>query len=220
MMPFFFGTHDRRLFGIYEPAHKARAMNRAAVICAPWGNEYIYSHRTLRQLALRLSQNGFHVLRFDYYATGDSGGECGDTDYPGSRSDTQTAVTELMEITGLTSVSLVGLRFGAAVAAEVAAERVGQVGAVVLWEPLLAADSGTLPEPADVPPQFTAPALATLAQRLPTRSMALVMEGRQLDPAPTLNVRSAAGEPPWLEKNVQSGIVPVAALSCITDWLT
>src|SRR5580692_5054377 len=110
MTPFFFGTSERRLFGIYEPAGGGATSQRAAILCYPWGSEYLHAHRTLRLLALRLSRVGFHTLRFDYYGTGDSGGEPTDTDLTGWEADLETAIAELMEITGLARVTVIGLR--------------------------------------------------------------------------------------------------------------
>ena len=118
MNPFFFGTAERRLFGIYEPAAVGTAGKRAAILCYPWGAEYLHAHRTLRQLALKLSSAGFHTLRFDFYGTGDSGGEPTDVDLAGWEADLETAIEELTEITGLSKVTLIGLRLGAVVAAE------------------------------------------------------------------------------------------------------
>src|SRR6516165_2206759 len=104
MNPFFFGTSERRLFGIYEPAGARLTGKRAAILCYPWGSEYLFAHRTFHQLALNLSRAGFHTLRFDYYGTGDSGGEPTDTDLTGCEADLETAIEELIEITGLAKV--------------------------------------------------------------------------------------------------------------------
>lgn len=224
MMPFFFGTRQRRLFGVYEPAHTGPSAGRAALICAPWGNEYIYSHRTLRQLALRLSHSGFHVLRFDYYATGDSGGDCGETDHAGTCEDARTAMDELREIANVAKVSLIGLRFGASVAAEMAADSAGQVEALITWEPLnwdaLPASGERRAEPAQAPAGFKARRLDELASQLPKRSLVVLMQEPEPHFAAPLDVRRVPGDPPWLESNVQAGTIPVAALTAITEWVS
>src|SRR6478735_2507229 len=70
----FFGTSERRLFGAYHvPAGRFRA--HGVVLCPPGPQEYMRSHMALRKLAALLAREGLPVLRFDYYATGDSGGE-------------------------------------------------------------------------------------------------------------------------------------------------
>ena len=140
MMPFYFGTRERHLFGVYDPARTTGRSARAAVICHPWGDEQIHAYRTLRQLASRLSQAGFHVLRFDYYGTGDSAGHTGDNDLPGSCSDIETAMAELREMTGVGKLTLVGLRLGASLAAKVAATCADDLETLVLWDPLAATD--------------------------------------------------------------------------------
>jgi len=137
MTPFYFGTGARRLFGIYEPAASAGATKRAAVLCHPWGSEYLYAHRTMRQLAVRLAAAGFHTLRFDFFGTGDSAGEMTDADLGGWETDTELAMEEIGDIVGTTRVTLIGLRLGATVAATVAARRSGAVDAVVLWDPVV-----------------------------------------------------------------------------------
>ena len=41
MNPYYFGSRDRRLFGIHEAAQRSSA-SRGVVLCHPWGPEYIY----------------------------------------------------------------------------------------------------------------------------------------------------------------------------------
>lgn len=135
MTPFYFGTAKRRLFGALDPAQGKAARAQAAVICYPWGPEYVYSHRALRHLARQLATRGFDVLRFDYYGTGDSGGEDDEVRLAGARDDIRAAIEELKENSGAKSVSLVGLRLGASLAAEVAVLAGKDVARLVLWDP-------------------------------------------------------------------------------------
>src|ERR1700735_2580470 len=137
MNPFYFGTAERRLFGIYEPPAAGATGKRAAILCYPWGAEYLYAHRTLRQLALKLGGAGFHTLRVDFYGTGDSGGEPIDADLQGWESDLETAIDELTEITGLAKVTLIGMRLGGTIAAGVSTRRRNAVDALVLWDPVV-----------------------------------------------------------------------------------
>jgi pimeloyl-ACP methyl ester carboxylesterase len=136
--PFFFGTGRRRLFGISDSASwTGRASGRAIVLCNPWGPEYIHAHRSMRQLARRVSLVGFHALRFDYFGTGDSAGEMCDADLPGWEEDIETAIGELRDSTGVKRVALAGLRLGATLAASVAARRRMDVDTLVLWDPII-----------------------------------------------------------------------------------
>jgi uncharacterized protein len=135
MSPFFFGSGQRRLFGVYEPAHGNGAS--AVVLCQPWGPEYIYAHRSMRQLARMLNSAGVHTLRFDYYGTGDSSGDFVDSSVESGKTDIATAMEELQAITGTKQVGLVGLRLGASLAAAVAAGRPNEVDALALWDPVV-----------------------------------------------------------------------------------
>ncbi len=137
MSPFYFGTPKRRLFGVYHPAITSRATVRAAVLCYPWGHEYIYAHRSMVKLASVLAESGFHVLRFDYFGTGDSAGESTEVTLDGCRKDILMAAEELMDMSGAESISLIGLRLGASLAAEVAVADRRLVDRLVLWDPVI-----------------------------------------------------------------------------------
>jgi pimeloyl-ACP methyl ester carboxylesterase len=138
MIPFFFGVGQRRLFGVYDAANEtAGSVPRAVVLCYPWGAEYLHAHRSLRQLASKLSLAGCHTLRFDYFGTGDSSGEMTEADLSGWQDDIETAIEELRDSTGAKSVVLIGLRLGATLAASVAARRRKDVEALVLWDPIV-----------------------------------------------------------------------------------
>lgn len=217
MMPFFFGEQQRRLFGAYDPPQTKGSVDRAAMICAPWGNEYIYAHRTLRHVALQLAQRGFHVLRFDYYATGDSAGASGNNNYEGSRADVETAWSELKEIAGTSRVCLIGLRFGACVAADFAVRRAAEVEAIALWEPLttLHPEGGS----EDAPEDFSAPDLDEWAPSLPRRALILAASKPKFDGITRIPVSFVPCEPPWTEQNQLTGVIPVKAVRHLVDWL-
>ena len=133
---FHFGTAERTLFGCHHrPAFKL-ARDSGVVLCNAVGGEYMRSHRAYRQLAIRLSNLGFHVLRFDYYGCGDSGGD----DHQGRLTewteDIRTAIAELSNRSGSAKVGLVGLRLGAALAM-LAGVKHGRIGSLVLWDPIV-----------------------------------------------------------------------------------
>lgn len=79
-------------------------------------------------------------MRFDYYGTGDSAGISSDAVLDQWRSDVNTGLTELKDISGVSKVSLVGLRFGAALAAT-APVKSHRVRKLILWDPVV---SGSL----------------------------------------------------------------------------
>ncbi len=137
MNPFFFGESSRRLFGLYAPARATGGKQRGIVLCHPWGQEYLRAHRSMCQLGKQLAGAGFHVLRFDYFGTGDSAGDMAQADLKGWCSDVDTAIDELKDTASLSRVSLLGLRLGATLAAQVATRRRNVVDALVLWDPVV-----------------------------------------------------------------------------------
>jgi len=140
MTPLMFGSSSRRLFGIYEPGAGTAHPPTAAVICAPWGEEYLHSHRPLRFLARRLAEAGVHTLRFDYYGTGDSGGDIADASLRGAEDDVLTAVEELQATADAQNVLLIGMRLGANLAMAAAARSPADVTGLVLWDPVVDTD--------------------------------------------------------------------------------
>ena len=133
MTPLLFGPDHRRLFGVY---HAAASGTRGVVLIPPLGQEALRAHRALRILADALAQSGWHVLRFDPYGTGDSGGDDEDVTLAGVVSDVAVATLELQAVTGARQMALGGLRFGAT-AALLAAPTLPSVRALLLWEPVV-----------------------------------------------------------------------------------
>jgi pimeloyl-ACP methyl ester carboxylesterase len=137
LIPVHFGSGDRKLFGLYTPAQAPSTINRAVVLCHPWGQEYLRAHRSMRQLASMLSDEGYHTFRFDYFGTGDSFGDFREGDLAGWRSDIESAIEELCDSTGFERVTLLGLRLGGTLAAEVAVKSPQLVESLVLWDPIV-----------------------------------------------------------------------------------
>jgi uncharacterized protein len=137
MTPLFFGSAQRRLFGAYEAPRSRAASARAVLLCYPWGQEYIRAHRAMRRLATVLAGGGRHVLRFDYFGTGDSMGDSREVSLSGWEQDIETAMEELRDSSGATRVALIGLRVGATLAARVAARNKKAVEALILWDPVI-----------------------------------------------------------------------------------
>jgi alpha/beta superfamily hydrolase len=242
--PFFFGTRERRLFGLYTPGRGGPGA-RAAVLCHPWGQEYLRAHRSVRHLATLLSRAGVHVLRFDYLGTGDSAGDLTDGDLAGWQRDVEHAIDELQETAGVARVGLVGLRLGAAIAAGVAARRRDAVDRLVLWDPVV--DGAEYAD--DLSREATAHAdrdgtvevsgflltrrmeseiraldLVALAPALPERT--LVVASEPLPSHGSLRValqgrefEEVASPAPWLEdRSTGVGAIPVPVLHAIARW--
>lgn len=135
MEPFYFGPESHRLFGVYHPASPARSLRVGVVLCSPVGQEYIRAHRALLRLAGLLADQGFDVLRFDYYGCGDSQGDFDQGSLRQWAADISTAIDELRS-SGPEQVAMVGLRLGATLALLCAAQR-GDIAAVACWEPVV-----------------------------------------------------------------------------------
>jgi pimeloyl-ACP methyl ester carboxylesterase len=133
MTPFFFGNSHRQLFGAYDAPPAGGRLG--AVLCYPFAREYLLAHGTCRYLARVLSGAGYHVLRFDYFGTGDSAGEPEAADAAQWLGDIDAAIDELRDMAGVERIALVGLRYGAVLAAKAARMRC-DVDRLVLWEPL------------------------------------------------------------------------------------
>lgn len=107
------------------------AGRRAVVLCGPSGYEALCCHRPWAEFAAALADAGMPTLRFDYPGSGDSQGE--DTD-PGllhaAVAATRAAVALMRGQAGIEEVALVGLRFGALLAAT-AAQEIARAGAPV-----------------------------------------------------------------------------------------
>jgi alpha/beta superfamily hydrolase len=132
----FFGSSNRQLFGAYHAPLKAVAARGAALLCPPWGPEYFVSHRVLRRLATRLSDSGYHVLRFDYYGTGDSAGRRTDGDLVSWCDDASIAADELRDMSGYETLATFGIRLGAVIAWRLAQQR-SDIHKIVMWDPVV-----------------------------------------------------------------------------------
>lgn len=98
--------------------------NRGVVLCPPLGLEELCGRRTLHLLAQKLADAGLSALRFDYRGEGDSLGDANDPDCVTRwRSDVAAAIDTLRNVSSVSDIALVGMRFGSLIAAEIAASR-------------------------------------------------------------------------------------------------
>lgn len=106
-----------------------------AVICPPLFSEFARTHGALRTLAISLAESGQHVLRFDYRGTGDSFGDLEKVTTADWIEDIELAVREGREVSGCSTVQILGVRAGALLAcASVGAMQ--DVKQLVLWDPI------------------------------------------------------------------------------------
>jgi pimeloyl-ACP methyl ester carboxylesterase len=247
--PVWFGPADRSLFGWLHHPDDGRA-RAGVVICPPIGHEYLQVHYALRLLAERFSAHGLCALRFDYDGTGDSAGSDDDPDRVGAMIGSIAEAIELLRSTGVTEISLIGMRLGALFAAQVAAER-DDIDQLVLWDPcisgrsflaeqraLSAISSGLEPSgdgSASGPGFSLRPdSVRQLADlgfdglRTPLARRSLVLSRpdrftvRQLGPLLSGHVdwTEAVGQAELLDVGLPGQSLPIAAIDQATDWVS
>ena len=133
IVPVFFGQ-DSSLYGCYHLPPDYRH-SPGLLICQPTGHEYERCHRAMRQLAVQSAKKGLATMRFDYYATGDSAGNCEELSLARMRLDIQQALQHCCYKTGVKQLTLVGVRLGATLAAQLASS-CDEIASLVLYAPV------------------------------------------------------------------------------------
>jgi len=133
--PFFFENGDYKLFGVVHKPESDEELSKGFVFCHPFAEEKLWVHRAYVSFARELAKQGYMVLRFDYMGHGDSEGEFEDSTIQTRLSDIKCAIKQLKDF-GVQEVGLLGLRFGASLAA-LAAEEVEGVRSLVMWQPIV-----------------------------------------------------------------------------------
>jgi exosortase A-associated hydrolase 2 len=127
------------LFGVYHAASGHRREREGLVYLPPFAEEMNRARRMAALQARRLAAAGIDVLLLDPYGTGDSAGDFGDARWEIWREDVKAAIGWLgARCQG--RVGLWGLRLGALLAAEVAADSPGGVGRLLLWQPVVSGE--------------------------------------------------------------------------------
>jgi pimeloyl-ACP methyl ester carboxylesterase len=123
-------------FGWLHPGEAKRGV----ILCNAFGHESVWSHKGIRRIAEGLSARGIPALRFDYLGTGDSVGVDGENDQlERCVADIGKAIAWFKRETGVTHVTLCGLRLGAAFA--LLAARRTPVDELVLLAPVVSGKS-------------------------------------------------------------------------------
>lgn len=143
--PFFFESsyeavdsdEQGRLFAVHYPPC-APSRRHAVLICSPEGNEYVRSHRNLQQLALLLSRIGADVLRFDFAAHGNSGGDSATVGPDRWQRDIVDSLDMLRKLCQPPRMTVIAMRLGATLAANT---RLEDVDDLILVDPVLCGDT-------------------------------------------------------------------------------
>jgi exosortase A-associated hydrolase 2 len=127
--------HGEAVFSAYHAP--TRPASHAIVMCHPLGEEKLWSHRVFVTFARDMAAAGIAVLRFDYRGEGDSDRHFEQTDLETRVEDAGLAVDAVRALNqSVTDVALLGLRFGAIVAAMTAVRRT-DISRLVLWDAIL-----------------------------------------------------------------------------------
>lgn len=137
VIPIRFGAPGRELLGLYQRPSGDLDRRECCLLCDPFGQEAVRSHRVYRIIADRLSRSGFHVLRFDYFATGDSTGEDDEGDLDCWLDDILRANDEIIRRSGCPRSAWFGLRLGASLAALASERATRGPKRLVLWDPII-----------------------------------------------------------------------------------
>ncbi len=139
-----FFSQDKSLFGFYYASkikdrvdlmqNSQQKAKGAVLLCSPILMENINANWAFRRLATQLSLAGYDVLRFDYFGTGDSLGYDSDACVDRWKRDILEASKYLQSISKQETISIVGLRFGASLAAQANVEFIDKL---ILWEPII-----------------------------------------------------------------------------------
>lgn len=120
--PLFFKNNNYNLFGVlYQPDADTSSISSnycshkdlGIVLCSPFAEEKLLSHRVMVNLARALTELGIYCLRFDYMGHGDSSGNFEDATIETRISDIKQAVAYLKKRTNIKKVGLLGVRLGA-----------------------------------------------------------------------------------------------------------
>jgi exosortase A-associated hydrolase 2 len=131
---FFFEHAGHRLYA-YLHVPVITGKKTGCVLVHPLMEERQDAHPVLRDLADAMAEKGFATLRVDLHGCGDSSGEWEDATIEAWLNNIVGAAEQLRQRTGVESIVLAGLRFGATLAAMAASAT--RASAVVMVQPIV-----------------------------------------------------------------------------------
>jgi uncharacterized protein len=134
--PMFIPVGDECLFAVlHEPAMAVRG---GFLFCHAFAEEKLWAHRVFVSFARRLASDGWMVLRIDFRGHGDSDRPFDGSDVGTYLDDARAGVAALRaRMPGNAVVGMLGLRFGATIAAMAASESHLAVDRLILWDPIV-----------------------------------------------------------------------------------
>lgn len=117
----FFDAGAHRLFAVLHPVEASVRRPIGVVLVHPFMEERQDAHPFLRSISVALADKGFASIRPDLHGCGDSAGDWSDAEVGGWIDDLVHAAARLRDEAQVGEVVLLGLRYGAALAAAAAA---------------------------------------------------------------------------------------------------
>lgn len=131
----YFGDGPQMFSCLHLPRGEVRG---AVVICSSTHAELLKAYHLEVQLARALAASGIAVQRFQYRGDGNSEGTETDLTLPAMEQAAAEARDRLVDRTGATNLSFMGVRLGAFPATKLAVDSPG--GSLLLWDPVLDTD--------------------------------------------------------------------------------
>ena len=137
--PVCFSSEGQHIIGVvHRPPEAGPTGVPVVVMCHGFTGHKVEAHRIFVKTARSLAQVGVASLRFDFRGSGDSAGEFDEVTVEGEVRDALAAIAYARRHVGR-PVALLGLSLGGMVAT-LAAQRDGDVAALVLWAPVARPD--------------------------------------------------------------------------------
>jgi pimeloyl-ACP methyl ester carboxylesterase len=133
--PLFFESAGKDIYGLLGIPSSVSNAREAVIFCAPAPHEVKKFHWSMKQMAQRLQTAGYHTLRFDYFATGDSSGESRDYDLNLCRINIQDAIRYLKSSGLIRRVSIVATRLACPLVLQAVQEE--RVRKLILIDPIV-----------------------------------------------------------------------------------
>ena len=124
-----------RLFAMHRRPLNRLELGECFVLAPPFAEEMNRCRYMCTMISQQLAEQGHGFLSVDPYGTGDSEGNFVDADWDGWTRDIVAACEYAMEL-GYTRISLLGIRLGALLALNAAAD-MASLHRIVLWQPVI-----------------------------------------------------------------------------------
>lgn len=134
--PFFLKASVGERYCLYHSPDSSTQIRGALVYVHPFGEEMNKSRRMAALQARAFAKAGFAVLQIDLFGCGDSSGDFAEARWEIWREDVLAASSWLAERTGMVT-SLWGLRLGALLALDLAANSNRDFAGLLLWQPVV-----------------------------------------------------------------------------------